>query len=240
MLCGYNIGMVISASDREHISTIIEKLKARRNDMDLRIMSFDDLYALLTKPEAVVIEKLLKLKPSNYGFKGGFLGVSDVPSDLVRITGQKYVDIDEEKIIGTQFLPKSIFDAYTELNRAMKADIGEQVLVNSGYRSPAYQIVVFIEILKKNEYNVAETASRVALPGYSQHGYPRAQAMDVMPTRIPEGYAEDLESFTRTPQYKWFKANATRFGFVESYPKGNDLGVIYEPWHWQYMPSIAD
>lgn len=232
--------MVIFASDREHISTIVEKLKAMRNDMDLRIMSFDDLYALLTKSEAVVIKKLLKLKPLDYGFKGEFLGISDVPNDLVRISDQKYVDIDEEKIIGTQFLPKSVFDAYTELNRAMKADIDEQVLVNSGYRSPSYQIVVFLEILKKNEYDVAETASRVALPGYSQHGYPQAQAMDVMPTRIPKGYAEDLESFTHTPQYKWLKTNAARFGFVESYPKGNDLGVIYEPWHWQYVPSIAD
>lgn len=203
--------------------------------MDLRIIGFDDLYALLTKPEQAVIKKLLKLKPLDYGFMGEFLGISDVPSDLVRISGQKYIDIDEEKIIGTQFLPKTVFSAYTKLNSAMKADIGEQVLVNSGYRSPAYQIVVFLEILKKNDYDVAETASRVALPGYSQHGYPSAQAMDVMPTRIPPGYADDLVSFAHTPQYKWLKDNASRFGFVESYPNGNKLGVIYEPWHWQYL-----
>lgn len=235
MVFGYNVGMIVPVSDRAHISTIIDKLKAKRDEVDLRIISFDGLYALLSKPEQTVIKKFLKLKPLDYGFKGEFLGINDVPSDLVKISGQKYIDIDEEKIIGTQFLPKNVFKALKKMNDAMKAEVGEQVLVNSGYRSPAYQIVVFMEILQKNNFDVAETASRVALPGYSQHGYPPAQAMDVMPTRITEGYAEDLESFTHTPHYKWLVANAMRFGFIESYPKGNQLGVIYEPWHWQFM-----
>ena len=33
---------------------------------------------------------------------------------------------------------------------------------------------------------------------------------------------------------RWVKANAARFGFRMSYPRGNAQGFIYEPWHWYY------
>lgn len=224
----------ISKTDKKLIVSITEKVKAKREEIDTRIISFDDLYSLLTKAEVDLVKHFLELNPHDFGFKGEFLGITDVPKDLVAIRGQTYVDVDETKKIGPQFLPQKVFDAYANMNAAMQQDIGKQILVNSGYRSPAYQIVNLLAILRDYDFDLSTTLSRVAMPGYSQHGYPPAQAMDVMPTKLPVGYADDLESFTRTPQYKWLQQHATEYGFYESYPKGNAEGMIYEPWHWQY------
>lgn len=227
----------ISDSDKRLIESICEKVKAKREQMDTRIISFDGLYGLLTAAEANLIKRFLKIDPHEYGFKGKYLGVAEVPKDLVAIRGQTYLDVNETKKIGPQFLPRPVYDAYTRMNTAMQADIGDRVLVNSGYRSPAYQIVNLLAILRDYDFDLATTLSRVAMPGYSQHGYPPSQAMDVMPTKLAAGYADDLESFTRTPQYKWLKQHAVEYGFYESYPKDNDKGMIYEPWHWQYLPD---
>ncbi|MBK7960075.1 MAG: D-alanyl-D-alanine carboxypeptidase family protein [Bdellovibrionales bacterium] len=30
----------------------------------------------------------------------------------------------------------------------------------------------------------------------------------------------------------WLTENASRFEFQLSYPRNNDHGIIYEPWHW--------
>jgi D-alanyl-D-alanine carboxypeptidase len=42
------------------------------------------------------------------------------------------------------------------------------------------------------------------------------------------------EPFERTAAFDWLCAHADRFGFGMSYPRGNTLGFIYEPWHWYY------
>jgi LAS superfamily LD-carboxypeptidase LdcB len=45
-------------------------------------------------------------------------------------------------------------------------------------------------------------------------------------------------SFEETAEYKWLKNHAAEFGFEESYPKGNKMGVAFEPWHWRYVGKI--
>lgn len=40
--------------------------------------------------------------------------------------------------------------------------------------------------------------------------------------------------FEKTAEYGWLQANAHRYGFVLSYPKGNAY-YQFEPWHWRYV-----
>jgi D-alanyl-D-alanine carboxypeptidase len=42
------------------------------------------------------------------------------------------------------------------------------------------------------------------------------------------------EEFEQTPEFLWLTQNASRFEFRMSYPRNNDQGIIYEPWHWYY------
>ena len=34
--------------------------------------------------------------------------------------------------------------------------------------------------------------------------------------------------------YRWLRQHARHYGFYEPYHKNNTLGVIWEPWHWEY------
>lgn len=70
-----------------------------------------------------------------------------------------------------------------------------------------------------------------APPGYSEHH--TGLAVDI---NTP-GCEEREEMFEHTDAFRWLTQHAGRFGFVLSYPRGNDIGFIYEPWHWRYQPA---
>lgn len=95
----------------------------------------------------------------------------------------------------------------------------------SGYRSHAYQFGIFAR--KRARGQMVEQILQVnAAPGYSEHH--SGCALDIGTPGEPA--AE--ESFEATPAFAWLSANASEFGFVLSYPRGNPHGIVYEPWHW--------
>ncbi|HYD60833.1 MAG TPA: M15 family metallopeptidase [Noviherbaspirillum sp.] len=70
-----------------------------------------------------------------------------------------------------------------------------------------------------------------APPGYSEHHTGRAVDINTPGCEARE------EPFEDTHAFRWLVEYAGRFGFVLSYPRGNALGFIYEPWHWFYQPG---
>ena len=44
----------------------------------------------------------------------------------------------------------------------------------------------------------------------------------------------EISGFDKTPEYKWLKENAYKYGFIISYPAGNNY-YKYEPWHWRFV-----
>jgi zinc D-Ala-D-Ala carboxypeptidase len=70
-----------------------------------------------------------------------------------------------------------------------------------------------------------------APPGYSEHHTGRAIDINT------PGCEPTEEPFELTDAFDWLMQHADRFGFTLSYPRGNDLGFIYEPWHWCYQPA---
>lgn len=91
--------------------------------------------------------------------------------------------------------------------------------------NPKWLILRFNELYN---WNIRKVLKGVALPGWSEHGYPQRQAIDFAPVK---GIAK-LKDFYKTKEYKWLLKNAKKFGFFLSFPKNNKLGVAFEPWHW--------
>ncbi|WP_155138748.1 D-alanyl-D-alanine carboxypeptidase family protein [Aquisalinus luteolus] len=95
---------------------------------------------------------------------------------------------------------------------------GERLTLRSGYRS--YQTQVYL-------YD-RNTNGTVTNPGTSEHQLGLAADIDVN--------GRLMRSTDRA--YQCFEENAWRFGFILSYPPGNDYlpgPDTYEPWHWRYV-----
>jgi D-alanyl-D-alanine carboxypeptidase len=101
---------------------------------------------------------------------------------------------------------------------------GITLLVSSAYRSYAYQEGLFARNVAELGRMEAERVS--ARPGASQHQ---------LGTAIDLGSITD--AFAATPAGRWMEANAGRFGFSLSYPKGYEYltGYVWESWHYRYI-----
>jgi LAS superfamily LD-carboxypeptidase LdcB len=64
--------------------------------------------------------------------------------------------------------------------------------------------------------------------GYSEHQL--GTTIDFGTTKVTGAYM----SFENTPAFEWLQEHAHKYGFVLSYPKGNQY-YQYEPWHWRFV-----
>ncbi len=97
----------------------------------------------------------------------------------------------------------------------------------SGYRSHDYQLGIFRRKLARGQ-SIDDILKVNAAPGFSEHH--SGEAMDVGTPGEPA--AE--ESFEATAAFGWLAQHAGAFGFHMSYPRGNEHGIDYEPWHWRH------
>lgn len=225
---------------------IFEKFKkGKQKDPKWSILSFNKLFKILNKREGQLIKKILLIEPKEYGLNNKqFFGIKPIPKNLIIIKGQKIkTSKGITKEIRPQSLPKNVFFAYQSLNRAMKKEINCSLIVASGYRSPAYQAAVFFCNLYLNDWDVKKTLRSVALPGGSEHGHSKRQAIDFYPQKgiinpVRKGGLSNgvkIKDFYKTKEYRWLIKNAKKFGFYLSFPKNNKFDTIFEPWHWHFQ-----
>ena len=115
----------------------------------------------------------------------------------------------------------------------MEKDLSKRLYIESGYRSSAYQLYLFIYYLQNHKYSIRETVKFVALPGFSEHGSVKHQAIDFISVDGVNG-EEDAKLFEALEEYRWLLANAGKYGFLLSYPRNNPTGISFEPWHWHF------
>lgn len=96
----------------------------------------------------------------------------------------------------------------------------------SAYRSFATQTALKSAYVAT--YGAGTANSFSADQGYSEHQLGTTLDFTTTPT------AGALEGFDKTPEYAWLLANAYKYGFVLSYPAGNEY-YKFEPWHWRYV-----
>ncbi|NWG92948.1 MAG: D-alanyl-D-alanine carboxypeptidase family protein [Parvularculaceae bacterium] len=151
------------------------------------------------------------------------------PTDLVRAAAysiplSKNADVEEMRIRlaaeadenpEEENLPARL----AQLMSLCRGESGERISLRSGYRSFATQKDLYARNLDRGT---------VTPPGISEHQLGLAADIDVE-SRL-------MRHSDKT--YQCFEENAFRFGFILSYPPGNDYlpgKDTYEPWHWRYV-----
>jgi zinc D-Ala-D-Ala carboxypeptidase len=114
---------------------------------------------------------------------------------------------------------------------AAAAAAGVNLTPISGFRSVADQNDLFFKVKEQRNQVVSKRAEVSAPPGHSEHhtGY----AVDIGDGDRPDTNLS--QSFEDTPAFTWLSANAAKYSFEISFPKGNTQDVSYEPWHWRFV-----
>jgi LAS superfamily LD-carboxypeptidase LdcB len=211
-------------------------IEQRKADSTLATLMFDELYAPLEETEARFLRDFQDLDAKALNVRIPFRGIATGQEPLTKLAGQRvrYINIENgaTRELAVQYLPQPVYQKYLDMMDAMQKDIGRRLLVESGYRSSAYQLYLFVFYLKNHGYSIRETVKFVALPGYSEHGAPAHQAVDFINESGINGEYNTKE-FEDLPEYHWLLAHAGEFGFVLSYPKTDQSGITFEPWHWR-------
>jgi LAS superfamily LD-carboxypeptidase LdcB len=107
---------------------------------------------------------------------------------------------------------------------------GFDYFVFSAYRSYDVQAGLYRYWVKQLGKKEADRSS--ARPGHSEHQL--GTTCDISAKGIT-GNVFDV--FGESDAGKWLAANAHRYGFVMSYPEGQEeaSGYMYEPWHFRYV-----
>lgn len=206
-------------------------IPARKADGTAPVMTFKDLYQGLDPAQTDFLDRIRAIHPSDKDF--------DPSVAFKRIENQQILRKGKPEILAPQYLPQNVYDAYETMMAAMKRDLGKRLWVESGYRSPAYQLYTFLYYTPKHNYSIKETNRWVAFPGHSEHGDPSRQASDYINEQGINGdtdFGQVAEDFERLPEYEWLQKHAGEFGFEISYPRGTK-GTSFEPWHWRYLRS---
>ena len=95
------------------------------------------------------------------------------------------------------------------------------LVVSSGYRSVAYQGQIILRRLRSGA-DIETIMASVAPPGYSQHHTGRA--VDFRNNGV----------FGESRVYRWLKAHAGKYGFIETYPNTASSPHPWEAWHWYH------
>lgn len=129
------------------------------------------------------------------------------------------------------FLVPEAAQAWLALKQGARRD-GVSIELVSAFRNVERQIEIIRAKLARG-MPVETILTLSAPPGYSEHH--TGCAVDI---NTP-GCVPTEEAFEHTAAFHWLSAHAGRFGFTLSYPRGNALGFIYEPWHWCFQPTAA-
>jgi D-alanyl-D-alanine carboxypeptidase len=135
------------------------------------------------------------------------------------------VDIDFE---GKPFI---LLSSTAKAWRAMVEDAKrDQITLKpfSGFRSYTHQMGLIQRRLNEGR-ELTKVLTHIAIPGFSEHHTGRA--IDIH----AEGHPILEEEFELTPEFQWLSKNAGKYQFRLSYPRDNDQGIIFEPWHWFYV-----
>lgn len=134
------------------------------------------------------------------------------------------VDVGPNLVGRMQRLVPTAAEQWAAMTAAAASD-GVTLLLVSGFRSYAYQAGLIRNKIEKGQL-IDDILCVNAAPGYSEHH--TGKAVDI----ATPGSRPLLEEFETTKAFDWLTENAKNYGFSMSYPRDNDAGFIYEPWHW--------
>ncbi len=144
------------------------------------------------------------------------------------------VPVSEAGIAGPGLIRSVAIDDLRAMAEAAARN-GTPIAVNSPYRSYAEQVASFNGWVNVDGYDDAITYSQ--RPGHSEHQL--GLTIDFMTLNGGSALQGD---WATTPSGAWMAANAWRYGWLMSYPKGEGGALFsdatcfhYEPWHYRYL-----
>lgn len=114
--------------------------------------------------------------------------------------------------------------AWEAMKTAAEKD-GETLQLVSAFRSVDHQRQIIEQKLAAGQ-SWEKICWVSALPGFSEHHTGRTIDVTTPGSKALE------EEFESTSAFRWLKRRAGEFGFTMTYPRGNEFGIAYEPWHW--------
>lgn len=164
---------------------------------------------------------------------GRSLGIPDDYSEIyglaIQMEETNLVAIENDIYGRPQKLTPHAAEAWHAMRKNAEKD-NIHLYTVSAFRSVRKQM----EIVRKkiaSDQPLSEILKVCAAPGYSEHHTGRA--IDVTTINC-----QPLsESFETTEAFNWLQENAIFHSFKLSYPKKNEYGIAYEPWHWAYVPD---
>jgi zinc D-Ala-D-Ala carboxypeptidase len=120
--------------------------------------------------------------------------------------------------------------AWLDLKTSALGD-GVSLFIVSAFRSVDRQAEIVRRKLD-NGIAIEDILLVSAPPGFSEHHTGRA--VDVS---TPGSPALEVD-FEQTAAFAWLGTHAHKFGFRLSYPRNNQSGYEYEPWHWCFDDAL--
>ncbi len=206
--------------ERENLKKNLENIADDYKDEKNRNEEFEDQIRDLSvtlgdlDKLAKIDEELLQKYSKVY-----FLNENFTPERVKKINN-KYVQKGKDD---QYFHARALEHLEDLLDRARRDDIDLKVI--SAYRSFDEQTDL------KGQYTQiygsgANTFS--ADQGYSEHQL--GTTLDLTVDSVGGTYT----SFAQSEAYEWLEKNAYKYGFILSYPEGNNF-YIFEPWHWRFV-----
>lgn len=194
-----------------------EAMPAILNGLQAKGLRVVTVSALLGVTPPVGADPLLAPVSKSYALASGY-----APSDLVEL-----------KDVPTARTGLTLRSAAYQALKAMLDEAerqGVRLYVLSAYRSHQEQAQIYQQMVQQLGEEQANRFS--ARPGHSEH-----QLGATIDFTTPRVNYDLVEAFAQTPEGRWLKENAHRFGFVLSYPEGKEsvTGYAYEPWHYRYV-----
>ena len=203
----------LTSEELTEIEDDLRREKNRNEDFEDQIKDLAGTVGVLDKLSKTD-EELLQKYSRTY-----FLNENFRPLKLAQIT-QDYVFSGKKD----QYFHGDAVEYLTDLLDAAKK-AGHDIKIISAFRSFEEQAE-----LKGQHTLVYGSGSNTfsADQGYSEHQL--GTTVDIADTTTGGAYT----SFADTEAFTWLKDNAHRYGFILSYPEGNQF-YIFEPWHWRFV-----
>ncbi len=209
--------------------TALELVNTRiqRNDFEQKYIGekirMDSLSSQISYIQGTVgiLEKLSQTDPEllkKYS-KVYFLNENYIPETFTKIDPKYTLDPQKDYLIYSkiwQFLENLLIAAEND-----KIDIK----IISAYRSFGTQSEL------KSSYKIiyGSGANQFSSDqGYSEHQL--GTTLDFTTSKVGATFS----GFDKTTTYQWLLDNAYKYGFILSYPKGNEY-YQFEPWHWRFV-----
>jgi len=224
--------ILLSRHDRTTLQSVLlrfTRIQATVGHGNFCLLGFDDSIRIargyqrvgaFSGRELTFLEKIFHTDALDYGFKGQKL-FSNITNSI------NVHKVNKIPGTGNYLYNGSAFKLYQRLVR----DIGDQLVLTAGIRGIAKQFYLFLKKVAHTQGNLSVASHSLAPPGYSYHG-----VGDFDVGQVGFGSANFTEQFSHTRVYR----DITQLDYVNfRYPRNNQLGVRFEPWHIQVSPNLA-